>query len=77
MTSIYIIDEHKIVKDSVALTLTKSNRYRVVGCACDYKKCIFKIAQIKPDIILIDHNQITFNGFDCISEIKKKCLQLL
>ncbi|OKP30346.1 response regulator transcription factor [Serratia fonticola] len=68
--SVYIIDEHPIVRDSLATLISSRLGMRVIGSSENNVDLLMEIAKAKPDLIILDVNMSTMK---MISSIKREC----
>ncbi len=67
--SVLIVDDHKIVRQGLINLLSDEEWITVVGEASDGREAIQKVAQLKPDVVVIDIGMPELNG---IEEAKQK-----
>lgn len=68
--SVYIIDEHPIVRDSLATLISSRLGMRVVGNPENNLDLLVEIVKEKPGLIILDVNMSTMK---VISSIKREC----
>src|SRR5262245_61298649 len=66
-----IVDDHPIVRKSVALFLSTNLSIQIVGEAADGMEAIRQAKQLRPDVILMDINMPNKNGIEAIVELRK------
>jgi DNA-binding NarL/FixJ family response regulator len=71
--NIAIADDHQILIDALALTLSKNEGFSVMLKALNGKDLIDKIIQSnpKPDVCIVDIRMPVLNGIDATKEIRK------
>jgi DNA-binding NarL/FixJ family response regulator len=67
---IYLIDDHKIIRDGIKSILALNQNYIVVGESSDPDDFLKQLAIIDIDMILLDISLQTKSGFDYIKPIK-------
>ncbi len=67
---VYLLDDHKLIRDGLKSILGLSDHYVVAGDSGDPKKFIQQLHEIDFDIILLDISFSDFSGFDLIKPIK-------
>ncbi|MBI4359164.1 MAG: response regulator, partial [Candidatus Nealsonbacteria bacterium] len=72
MPKILIIDDDKINQDILAQAL-KQNGYEVVS-VFQAAECLDKIAEHRPDLILLDVLMPGLSGFDVLNLLKEKSI---
>lgn len=65
-----IVDDHFVVREGLKLLIELNDQFEVIGEAENGESAIEKVAQLKPDIILIDLYMPIMNGLDAIRIIK-------
>ena len=69
---VVIVDDHTIVRNSLAALLSSDPDLDVVGQAGDGKEAVRQIGAWKPDLILVDLSMPGMSGVDVIREIRKR-----
>lgn len=71
MTSIEIllVDDHRIVRESLANLLVKQTDFQVVGQAEDGRKALRLVAELKPRVVVMDVGMAGMNGIDATRQI--------
>jgi len=69
--SLLIVDDHKLVRESWALSLKASAEIeKVIECG-DGQEAVDLARQVRPDIVLLDINMEPMNGFDVLKLLRK------
>lgn len=68
--SILIADDHPVVRDGLRGMLESQADFEVIGEAADGDQAIKKVAELKPDIVLMDLRMPEVDGVTAIREIK-------
>jgi DNA-binding NarL/FixJ family response regulator len=68
--SILIADDHPVVRDGLRGMLETQADFEVVGEAADGDQAIKEVAELKPDIVLMDLRMPEVDGVTAIREIK-------
>jgi DNA-binding NarL/FixJ family response regulator len=81
MISIYIVDDHKIVRDGLKAALLGYPEFKVVGEASTGELALKELPIKKPDVVFVDLRLPDVNGAMLIGDIMKllpeaKCLLL-
>lgn len=66
---LFIADDHTLFNEGIKQLL--SDRYHIVGQVFDGKSVLPAIRTSQPDLILLDINLPSINGFDLAKELKK------
>ncbi|MDP4262327.1 MAG: response regulator transcription factor [Bacteroidota bacterium] len=72
-TSIVLVDDHKLIRDSWSFILNSDSRFTVIGETSNGEDAIKIVKTLKPDIVLMDVNMVPVNGFDATRQITKYC----
>jgi DNA-binding NarL/FixJ family response regulator len=72
MVKIMLVDDHAVLRDGLANIFELEQDIEVVGVAESGEKAIETVAEIGPDIIIMDINMPGMNGIETASIIKKK-----
>lgn len=70
--SVLIVDDHKIVRQGLINLLSDEEWITVVGEASDGREAIQKVAQLKPDVVVIDIGMPELNGIEAAKQIIAK-----
>jgi DNA-binding NarL/FixJ family response regulator len=69
---VYLLDDHKIIRDGIKVILKQNGTYQVVGEEGDPVKFMEVFDRINMDILLLDLTLPTISGFQIIPKIKKE-----
>ena len=69
---ILIVDDHAIVRQGIALLLTRQPDFEVCGEAGSYEEGLAAIAALKPDAVLVDITLKDRSGLDLVREAKER-----
>jgi DNA-binding NarL/FixJ family response regulator len=75
MTSIYLVDDHTIVREGVRALLEGAG-YAVVGEAADPTIALAELQRLRPDLLLLDLNLETRSGFELLTELQRRSLPI-
>ena len=71
MIKVIIADDQKILAEGIKTVLETSSEIKVIALASDGEDCLKKIAEEKPDVVLLDIRMPNMNGVIATREIKK------
>ena len=66
---VLVADENEIVRKGVCALITSHAGWEVCGEASDGGEAMQKVAQLKPDIVILDVNMPSLNGLEAIRQI--------
>lgn len=67
---IFIVDDHQLIREGLKNLLNLESDIDIVGEAAEGRDAVEKIAEVKPDVVLMDINlKGEMNGFDVTKEI--------
>lgn len=69
---IILVDDHKLVREALALLLQSDRRFEVVKVCENGNDAIESARILQPDIILLDINMEPLNGFEVTETIVKE-----
>jgi len=64
MKSVLIADNHPLFRAGVRQLIQDSDGFQLIGEAGDCDSCLFKVAELTPDILLLDLNMPQQGGFE-------------
>ena len=70
---ILCVDDHRIVREGLALMIGSQPDMQVVGFAATSDEAVLKFSQCRPDITLMDLRLGQTSGIDAIVEIRRLC----
>lgn len=70
--TVYIVDDHRILRDGLRMLLELRGDIRVVGEAEDGRKALDGILETRPDVVLMDIAMPELNGIDATRNILVK-----
>lgn len=69
---IVIADDHKMFREGLRTLLEKEEDFSIVGEADDGRSAVKLVAQLSPDIVLMDVNMKDLNGIEATRQIVAK-----
>ncbi len=69
--SVMIVDDHEVVRKGIRAYLESTSEFRVVGEASSGKEALQLVAELVPDVILMDLIMPDMDGIQTTREIKK------
>jgi len=69
--SILLVDDHSMVRSGLRAILEQNGRYTVAGEAGTGREAVELLAQLKPDIVILDINLPDQSGLNCIARMKE------
>jgi DNA-binding NarL/FixJ family response regulator len=70
MINVVIVEDNKIINDSLSLLINRANGFSCVGSFIDCESMLKKIKTIKPDILLMDIKLPGMNGIEGVKIAK-------
>ncbi|MFH1691520.1 MAG: response regulator transcription factor [Candidatus Omnitrophota bacterium] len=68
---ILIADDHDIIREGIKNILQKTGEYEIVGQACDGQEALEKVAELKPDILLLDITMPKKSGLEILNQVTR------
>lgn len=72
MISVFLADDHTLVRDGLKFILESETDIRVIGAAGDGKTAVRECLRQKPDVILMDIAMPTINGIEATAQILRQ-----
>jgi DNA-binding NarL/FixJ family response regulator len=71
--SVFLADDHAVVRDGLRILLDAESDIHVVGDAADGREAARLVAQLSPDVVVMDITMPELNGIEATSEIGAIC----
>lgn len=69
---ILLADDHAIVRDGISAVVARCQDIEIVGQVVDGKQAVEAVAQLRPDVVLMDITMPVMNGLEATREIHKQ-----
>jgi DNA-binding NarL/FixJ family response regulator len=66
-----IVDDHEVVRMGVRTLLAGNPQWEVCGEAADGRQALERIAELAPDLVILDLTMPVMNGFEAAAEIRR------
>jgi DNA-binding NarL/FixJ family response regulator len=76
VTRIVVADDHRLVRAGIVSLLEGVSGIEVVGQASDGQSALKLIADLDPDVILLDLAMPNMSGFDVLAQIRKSGMRV-
>lgn len=67
---VFLVDDHELVRIGVSSFLSNQEGIEVIGQACSGSEAITQVADLKPDIMVIDMQMPDMSGLELIQKLK-------
>jgi DNA-binding NarL/FixJ family response regulator len=71
--TVLLADDHTIVRDGLRYLLEAQPDIEVVGDAADGREAVYLVAQLKPDVAIVDITMPELNGIDATLQMRQVC----
>lgn len=71
MIRVIIADDHELIREGIKKIVRHSADLKVVGEAADLKQAIALIAQVRPDVAVLDISLPDYDGLDGLAELRR------
>jgi DNA-binding NarL/FixJ family response regulator len=71
--SVFLVDDHATVREGLRFLLAAQVDLSVVGTAANGREAVHQIAQLCPDVVIMDIAMPELNGIEATQQIKNEC----
>jgi DNA-binding NarL/FixJ family response regulator len=68
--SVFLADDHAVVRDGLKLLLETQADVRVVGAATDGREAVLEVARLQPQVAILDIAMPELNGIEAARQIR-------
>jgi len=72
-TTVFIADDHAIIRDGLRALLEANGTARVVGTADNGRRAVRQVCTLRPDVVVLDIAMPELNGLDAAEQIREAC----
>lgn len=69
--TVLIVDDHRVMAQGLSILLKNDPRLEVCGTAASFEEAQTSVAEMQPDVVLVDLNLGDGNGLDLIRELHR------
>jgi DNA-binding NarL/FixJ family response regulator len=69
---VFIADDHKILRESLIILLSRDENIEVIGEAADGQEAFTKISSLRPDVAVLDISLPGLNGLDLAAKMQQE-----
>ncbi|GIK40216.1 MAG: DNA-binding response regulator [Chloroflexota bacterium] len=73
MITIFVVDDHAVVRDGLRLLLETQSDFQVVGDAGNGREAVYQISQHCPNVVILDIAMPDLNGIEAMRQIRAAC----
>lgn len=71
MTTIFIADDHSLVRDGIRSIISEHKRFKIIGEAADGNAAFEKIKELKPDLAIVDISMPGLSGINLTKAVQQ------
>jgi DNA-binding NarL/FixJ family response regulator len=71
--SVFIADDHAVVRDGLRLLIETQRDMKVVGEAADGREAARQVLRMNPDVVIMDLAMPELNGVEATRQIRENC----
>ena len=71
--SVFLADDHAVVRDGLRLLLEDRPDITVVGDAADGREAVRQVKRLRPDVVVMDIAMPELNGIEATQQIRESC----
>lgn len=76
MITVFLADDHTLVRQGIRTLLSLSKEFEVVGEASDGEQALRMIARLRPQVALVDVRMPKLSGLDVLQAIRQRSLDV-
>jgi DNA-binding NarL/FixJ family response regulator len=73
MITIFLVDDHAVVRDGLRLLLETQPDFTVVGDAANGREAVYYVKEQCPDVVILDLAMPDLNGIEALRQIRQVC----
>jgi DNA-binding NarL/FixJ family response regulator len=66
-----IADDHELIREGIKKIVRHNTDLKIVGEAADLKQALVLIAQVRPDVVVLDISLPDYDGLDGLAELRR------
>jgi DNA-binding NarL/FixJ family response regulator len=70
---VFLADDHAVVRDGLRALLQPQPDIQVVGDAADGRETVRQVAEVRPDVVIVDLAMPELNGLEATRQIHEQC----
>jgi DNA-binding NarL/FixJ family response regulator len=71
--TVFLADDHAVVRDGLRFLLDAQPDIEVIGDAADGRDAVRQVAQLCPDVVILDISMPELNGIEAATRIREIC----
>ena len=71
--TVFLADDHAVVRDGLRLLLEAQQDIKVVGDAANGRAAVHQVAQLYPNVVIVDIAMPDLNGIEATQQICEIC----
>ncbi len=68
--SVFIADDHKIIRDGLRVLLEREGQFTVIGDAADGRTMVELVPGLRPDVLITDMAMPELNGVEAVRQLR-------
>ncbi len=71
--TVFLVDDHSVVRDGLKLLLETQPDIKVVGDAANGRDAVLRLAKLRPDVVIMDIIMPELNGIEATRKVVEIC----
>jgi DNA-binding NarL/FixJ family response regulator len=71
--TVFLADDHAVVRDGLRLLLEEQGDIKVIGDAANGREAVHQVKQLRPDVVVMDIAMPELNGIEATRQICEAC----